>query len=184
MLLSTLTPNHVAFMTIFCHAHREEATPAIPPELQAAIDAGKEDEVKDMLAKVPETWSKSLKKKLQKDAQIAAKKIAKGGAPAPKPAAEKPASKPAATGGPKAAGVAATPDVLPTGAASSAEGVVGSSERKLVAELLACAESLGLSADALTKLREGQEALGLAIAPTVNALRNEAYTLGYMCKAD
>ena len=77
MLLSTLTPNHVAFMTIFCHAHREEATPAIPPELQAAIDAGKEDEVKDMLAKVPETWSKSLKKKLQKDAQIAAKKIAK-----------------------------------------------------------------------------------------------------------
>jgi hypothetical protein len=173
---------------MLCSYHREE-TPTIPPELQAAIDAGKEDEVKDMLAKVPDTWSKSLKKKLQKDAQIAAKKIAKGGAPAKKPAegsaatgAAAPASKPAAAGAPGKATAAAA---VPTGGrVSSAEGVVGASERTLVSELLACAESLGLSGDAMTKLREGEAALALSIAPTVNALRNEAYTLGYMCKAD
>ena len=52
--------------------HSEEAAPTIPPELQAAIDGGKEDEVKELIAKLPDTFSKSLKKKLQKDAQIAA----------------------------------------------------------------------------------------------------------------
>ena len=174
---------------MLCSYHREE-TPTIPPELQAAIDAGKEDEVKDMLAKVPDTWSKSLKKKLQKDAQITAKKIAKGGAPAKKPAeggaatgaAAAPASKPAAAGAPGKATAAAA---VPTGGrVSSAGGVVGASERTLVSELLACAESLGLSGDAMAKLREGEAALALSIAPTVNAQRNEAYTLGYMCKAD
>ena len=47
--------------------HSEEAAPTIPPELQAAIDGGKEDEVKELIAKLPDTL-KSLKKKLQKDA--------------------------------------------------------------------------------------------------------------------
>ena len=163
--------------------HSEEAAPTIPPELQAAIDGGKEDEVKELIAKLPDTFSKSLKKKLQKDAQIAAKKIAKGGAP---PAAKPvPPSAPAAAGktaaapqGKVAAKPAAAAAAQPTGASTN-EGVVGAAQATLVADLIACAETLGID---VAKLRENEATLALALTPTVNALRNEAYTLGFMCE--
>lgn len=136
-----------------------------------------------MLEKVPDTWSKALKKKLQKEAQIAAKKIAKGGAPpAAKPAGEaKTAAKPEAAATEKkkpAPAVAAAAPAVPTGSGPT-QGVVGSSEGAIVAQLLACAESLALPADAIATLRANEATLAIAIQPRVNALRNEAYALGF-----
>ena len=48
----------------------------IPAELQAAVDGGNVELVKEMLKTPPEGMSKSLVKKLIKNSEIAAKKLA------------------------------------------------------------------------------------------------------------
>lgn len=170
---------YAVFLTVPALATRSEEPPQIPPELQAAIDNGQEEEVKKLLDKAPDTWSKSLKKKLLKDVQIIAKKIAKGGAPPPPKPAAAGSAPPGASKGAAAPASAAPKIAAPTGA-GTAEGVVGSAEAVLVADLVACASSLGLSEDSIAKLRASEAALALSIAPRVNALRNEAYSRGFM----
>ena len=156
---------------IRCACARSEETTPIPPELQTAVDTGNVDQVTSLLAAAaPETYSKSLKKKLLKNAEIAAKKLAKSGAAAAKP--------PAATK--KAAAPAESAAAKPRPAVQqSSGGVAGDIETELVAAMLACAESLSLSDDAVAKLRGNTAALALSLAPQVSAMRNEAYALGF-----
>jgi hypothetical protein len=150
----------------------------VPPEIQAAVDAGNVEETTKLLAKAPEDMSKSLKKKLLKNAEIAAKKLAKGGGAAAAP------SKPAADAGKaaKQTPAAAAPTPPPAAPTGSSEGVVGDAERELVAELLACIEGLALPAEAMAKLRAHESDLGLAITPQLNAMRNLAYTAGFAAR--
>ncbi len=153
----------------------EESVP-IPADIQAAVDAGKIDELNKLLGAAPAEMSKSLKKKLIKNAEIAAKKLAKGPAPAAPPKA--PATEKLA----KHTGdqVPTAPPSVPTG---SSDGVVGTAEGAIVAELLAAIESLGLPADTVATLRENETALGQAIAPQVSAMRNTAYAAGFSARA-
>ena len=168
---------------IRCACARSEETTPIPPELQTAVDAGNVDQVTSLLAAAPpETYSKSLKKKLLKNAEIAAKKLAKGGAaaaPPPAAAAGAAAAKPPAATK-KAAAPAESAAAKPRPAVQqSSGGVAGDIETELVAAMLACAESLSLSDDAVAKLRGNTAALALSLAPQVSAMRNEAYALGF-----
>ena len=157
--------------------NREEPAVVIPEELQAAVDAGEEEKVKQYLADEkahPElaNFSKSLKKKLLKDVQIAAKKIAKGGAPKP---AAKPNSPPA-TGKPSAE---AKPSAAPAAPAGSGVGAAGAIESRLVADFLAAIDTLSLSPETVAALKAKETAIAKAMQPAVNALRNEAYTAGF-----
>ena len=151
----------------------------VPPEVLAAVAAGKEEEVKLLLEKAPEGMSKSTKKKLIKTAFENAKKLAKGGAvAAPKPP---PASAPNKPTTPAAAATAKKPAAAAPPAAPARTGAgAGSAERELVADLLACIETLALPADALASLRANEETLALSLAKTVNGLRNDAYTSGFL----
>lgn len=155
---------------------------AVPPEIQAAVDAGNVEETTKLLAAAPESMSKALKKKLLKNAEIAAKKAAKGGATAPAaPAAGKPAAAGAAAAtspapaGKKAVAAAAKPPPAP----SSDLGVAGAKELELVAAMLSCAEHLNLPDGALANLQENSTALALALSPHVAAMRNQAYSAGF-----
>ena len=152
----------------------------MPPELQAAVDAGNADEVKKLAATVP-NLSKAQQKKLIKQADITAKKLAKGGSAAAsaKPAAAKPAAaaaKPAAAK-PAAAAAAAAPPPLPTGG-----GVASASERALVSDMLAAIAALELPADAMATLRSHEAELAAAIAPRLNALQNANYASGFAAR--
>ena len=159
-----------------CARRAEEGAANVPPEIQAAVDAGNVEAVTKLLESAPADMSKALKKKLLKNADIMAKKIAKGGGSAPP---SKPQGKPAASGEapPKGSTMpTAPPPPAPTG---TGEGVVGAAEMGIVADLMQTIESLGLSEDAMAKLRANQASLGLAISPQVSALRNHAYTAGF-----
>mmetsp|Transcript_7841 Transcript_7841/g.15972 ORF Transcript_7841/g.15972 Transcript_7841/m.15972 type:complete len:160 (-) Transcript_7841:224-703(-) len=155
-----------------------EASVTVPAEIQAAVDAGQVDEVKRLLTEVKtEDFSKSLQKKLIKNAEIAAKKLAKGGTAA--------AAAPTWGKAAKAKGessMPAAPPPVPTGA-SAGSGITGATEQALVDDLLACVESLSLPADAVATLQSHREALALALAPQVSALRNSAYAAGFTAKA-
>ena len=167
-----------------CACARSEEAVAIPPELQAAVDAGNVDQVTSLLAAAPpESFSKSLKKKLLKNAEIAAKKLAKGGAaatPPPAAAAGAAAATPPAAAQKKAAAPAESASLAPRPPTQqSSGGVAGEIETELVAAMLACAESLALPEGAVAKLRGHTAALALSLAPQVSAMRNEAYALGF-----
>ena len=150
----------------------------MPPEIQAAVDAGNVEETTKLLATAPESMSKALKKKLLKNAEIAAKKLAKGGVPAaPKPAAAAKGAAPATDAKPAAASKAAPAPVAAV--QRSDQGIAGSDELELVTALLASAEALGLADDAVAKLRDNTAALALSISPHVGALRNAAYSSGF-----
>ena len=153
----------------------------MPPEIQAAADAGDLDAVTKLLISAPADMSKSTKKKLLKQAEIMAKKLAKGGA-APKPRPTGAPAAPKKVAAAAAAAAAAAPTPTPTGSAapqSSAGGVVGDAERAIVEDVLACLEGLAVPADTLELLKSHRAAIGLAIRPGVNASRNEAYTSGF-----
>ena len=157
----------------------EEPFP-VPDDVQRAIDEGLKDEVEKLLATPPEGMSKALKKKLIKQAEINAKKLEKSaGKPAvaaPPPSAKKAAAAAAAAAAPGAAAASQLPAAPPP--ASSAM-PVGASERAIVELLLERMQTLGLPAEAINSCREHQAALGLAIAPQLNTLRNEAYVTGF-----
>ncbi|KAL1519962.1 hypothetical protein AB1Y20_023448 [Prymnesium parvum] len=149
---------------------------AVPAEVQAAVDAGRKDEVEKLLATPPEGMSKSQKKTLLKQAEINAKKLEKAAA---KPsAAPAPSAKKAAAAGAAASPAAAV--VVPAAAGTP----VGAAEGAVVELLLLRMESLGLPADAIRSCREQHGALSLAIAPQLNVLRNEAYVAGFTARLE
>lgn len=143
----------------------------MPPELQAAVDAGQKEVVEELLKSAPEGMSKTQMKKLLKNAEINLKKLekqaAKGSKPAPQPSAKK-----IAAAADVAAAATAPPPVAPSG------GVVSKAEAAIVELLLERMQRMGLS-DAVSACRERQGDLSLAVAPALNALRNEAYTAGF-----
>ena len=152
----------------------------MPEDVQRAVDAGQKDEVEKLLANPPEGMSKALKKKLIKQAEINAKKMeksaAKPAAPAPAPSAKKAAAAAAAAAAPGAAAASQLPAAPPPAASSMP---VGASELAIVELLLERMQTLGLPTEAISSCREHQAALGLAIAPQLNTLRNEAYVTGF-----
>ena len=127
-----------------------------------------------------ENVSKSVQKKLIKNAENSAKKLAKGGPAAPPKPAEGKAAK--AGGNSGAPSLPTAPPATPTGAATRS-GVAGAAEEALVHEFLACVETLSLPADAIATLQSNRDALALALAPQVSALRNSAYAAGFIAKA-
>lgn len=155
----------------------------IPAELQAAVDGGNVELVKEMLKTPPEGMSKSLVKKLIKNSEIAAKKLAtaaaKGTRPAtaPTPAAPKAKATPAGTGSSAAAaGAAAPPAATISTGHTTAEDVI-------VADLLACLKALDVPEGVLASIEAQRASLRGAIAPRVTALRNSAYAQGFSAKA-
>ena len=154
----------------------------IPAELQAAVDGGNVELVKEMLKTPPEGMSKSLVKKLIKNSEIAAKKLAttaaKGRpATAPTPAAPKAKATPAGTGSSAAAAGAAAP---PAAAISTGH---TTAEDVIVADLLACLKALEVPEGVLASIEAQRGSLRGAIAPRVTALRNSAYAQGFSAKA-
>ena len=155
----------------------------IPAELQAAVDGGNVELVKEMLKTPPAGMSKALVKKLIKNSDIAAKKLeksaAKGTRPAtaPTPAAPKAKATPAGTGSSAAAaGVAAPPAAAISTGHTTAEDVI-------VADLLACLKALDMPEGVLARVEAQRGSLRAAIMPRVNALRNSAYAQGFSAKA-
>ena len=151
----------------------EEKPVEVPAALQAAVDAGDVDKVKEMLKTPPEGMSKALQKKLIKNSEIAQKKAAKGGAAAPPPAAQekkRPESAPA-----KAASAAAPAPVvaLATGHETPQD--------TIVADLLEFLKSR-VPDGTLAELSKLKSEMSSAITPQVNALRNAAYTEGFTAR--
>ena len=144
--------------------------------MQAAVDAGKVEEVTKLVAgPTCEALSKAQKKKMIKQAEITQKKLQKGGG-----AAAAAAPKPAKAAGKAApAGAAPTPTPALAAVPPSSGTTAGASERALTAELLACVDALGLPADAAAALRAHEATLAAAIAPHVAAMRNAAYAQGF-----
>ena len=121
--------------------------------------------------------SKSLQKKLIKDAQIAQKKLAKGGGAAAANTQSSGAQRSTeSTKATKGASLPSPPLPAPTG---SSEGIAGSNENELVSDFIAALEALGVAQDAVNAVRAHQGALAVAISPSVNAMRNDAYTAGF-----
>lgn len=154
----------------------------IPAELQAAVDGGNVELVKEMLKTPPEGMSKSLVKKLIKNSEIAAKKLATAAAKgrpatAPTPAAPKAKATPAGTGSSAAAAGAAAP---PAAAISTGH---TTAEDVIVADLLACLKALEVPEGVLASIEAQRGSLRGAIAPRVTALRNSAYAQGFSAKA-
>jgi hypothetical protein len=155
----------------------------VPAELQAAVDGGNVELVKEMLKTPPAGMSKALVKKLIKNSEIAAKKLeksaAKGTRPAtaPTPAAPKAKATPAGTGSSAAAAGAAAP---PAAAISTGH---STAEDVIVADLLACLKALDMPEGVLARIEAERGSLRGAIAPRVNALRNSAYAQGFSAKA-
>ena len=56
---------------------------------------------------------------------------------------------------------------------------VGKAELEIVEVLLERMQTLGLPAELISACAEHQAALGLAIAPQLNAVRNQAYVAGF-----
>ncbi len=143
--------------------------------MQAAVDAGKVEEVTKLVAgPTCEALSKAQKKKMIKQAENTQKKLQKGGGAAA--AAPKPAK---AAGKAAPAGAAPTPTPALAAVPPSSGTTAGASERVLTAELLACVDALGLPADAAAALRAHEATLAAAIAPHVAAMRNAAYAQGF-----
>ena len=159
---------------------RAEVT--VPPELQLASNSGDVDKVTEMLLAFNKEqpdhgMSKSLQKKLIKDAQIAQKKLSKaGGEWASNPKNAGAYDRAVAASEPAGRILPPPPPPAPTG---SREGIAGSSECELVAEFIAALEAFGLTQEAMETVRAHQGALAIAISPTVNAMRNDAYTAGF-----
>eukprot|EP00965_Chrysotila_dentata_P044648 1483711-Pleurochrysis_carterae.AAC.2 len=160
------------------------ANPEVPAEVQAAVDAGDAESVQRLLTPLPDGWSKTFQKKLVKQAEINAKKASKGSG-APKQSASAP--KATSQGGSEAASsttaVKAPGGAAAGSAASAPTGPTGIAEQALVADVLECLRSLAIPAEALQAL-QGQEALLCqAIAPRLNAIRNQSYALGFCSQA-
>ena len=155
----------------------DDAQCPVPPEIQAAVDAGRKEEVEELLKTAPEAMSKAQKKKLLKNAEIAAKKL------------EKQASKPTNTSQPAPSAKQPKSDVSSATSApapasgAQGSGVMGKAESTLVEVMLARLEALGLPSDALELCRQQKDALGLALVPHVNTLLNQAYTEGFNARA-
>ena len=156
----------------------------VPAELQAAVDGGNVELVKEMLKTPPAGMSKALVKKLIKNSDIAAKKLeksaAKGTRPAtaPTPAAPKAKATPAGTGSSAAAAGAAAPK-----AAAAISTGHSTAEDVIVADLLACLKALDMPEGVLARVEAERGSLRAAIMPRVNALRNSAYAQGFSAKA-
>ena len=156
----------------------------VPAELQAAVDGGNVELVKEMLKTPPAGMSKALVKKLIKNSDIAAKKLeksaAKGTRPAtaPTPAAPKAKATPAGTGSSAAAAGAAAPK-----AAAAISTGHSTAEDVIVADLLACLKALDMPEGVLARVEAQRGSLRAAIMPRVNALRNSAYAQGFSAKA-
>ena len=151
----------------------------MPAEVQSAIDAGDADRVTALLTPMPEGMSKSMMKKLVKQAQIAAKRLAQGKsaqAAALPPAGGKPKGE--AKGGSK--GESGPPAAALKPAAGTVAGV---EEQAIVADLLAAVGGLALPEEAQRALQDQRAALCSAIAPRVNAIRNDAYAQGFTARA-
>ena len=147
----------------------------MPPEVQSAIDAGDADRVTALLTPLPDGMSKSQQKKLVKQAQIAGKRLAQG-----KPAHA--ASLPSAGAKPKAEAKGdggAHADVIKPAAGT----VAGVEEQAIIADLLAAIGGLVLPDGAASALQGQRAALCSAIAPRVNAIRNDAYAQGFTARA-
>jgi len=156
----------------------------VPAELQAAVDGGNVELVKEMLKTPPAGMSKALVKKLIKNSEIAAKKLEKSAskgtrpATAPTPAAPKAKVTPAGTGSSAPAAGAAAPK-----AAAAISTGHSTAEDVIVADLLACLKALDMPEGVLARIEEQRGSLRGAIAPRVNALRNSAYAQGFTAKA-
>lgn len=141
--------------------------------MQAAIEAGDKAEVERLLSNPPEGISKSQRKAWIKQAEITAKKLEKA---ASKPT---PAAPTAKKGGEKHQPPHLPSSSLPPPPPSSSGMPVGAGEGAIVELLLTQLQALGLPAEALSTCREHHAALSLAIAPELNAMRNEAYVMGF-----
>lgn len=137
--------------------------------------AGQSAEVTKLLTPLPDGMSKAFMKKLVKQADVNAKKLSQGkttqspGAPSADKSAKAPqlAAKAAET----APGAAGSASAFSSG--GNAEGDA------IVADILARAEALGISAETLATLQTQREALSEAIAPRLNAIRNRCYVQGF-----
>jgi hypothetical protein len=166
-------------------AEAAAAEAVVDPALQAAVDAGEPEKVTELLKTLAGALSKSAQKKLVKSAEINKKKRDQGKAPqaAAAPAGKAkaaPAAAPAASAAASAASAAAPP------AAGGGAGTSTCGDEHVVADVLACLRALALPElpdAALQALGARSDALGAAIAPRLNAMRNDAYVKGYSARA-
>jgi len=166
-------------------AEAAAAEAVVDPALQAAVDAGEPEKVTELLKTLAGALSKSAQKKLVKSAEINKKKRDQGKAPQ---AAAAPAgkAKAAAAPAPAASAEASTASAAAPPAAGGGGGTSTCGEEHVVADVLACLRALALPElpdAALQALGARSDALGAAIAPRLNAMRNDAYVKGYSARA-
>ena len=157
-------------------ARAEEAS-EVPAELQAAVDAGDVNKVKELLKTPPEGMSKSKVKKLLKDSEIAQKKVqktaGKGGAAAPPPPAQEKKARPESAPAKAASSAAPAPVALATGHETPQD--------TIVVDLLEFLKSR-VTDDTLAEISKLKSEMSGAIMPQVNSLRNAAYTEGFTAR--
>ena len=165
-------------------AEAAAAEAVVDPALQAAVDAGEPEKVTELLKTLAGALSKSAQKKLVKSAEINKKKRDQGKAPQAAAPAGKAKAAAAPAQAPSAAASAASAAAPP--AVGGGGGTSTCGEEHVVADVLACLRALALPElpdAALQALGARSDALGAAIAPRLNAMRNDAYVKGYSARA-